>query len=575
MISQQDYAPTTTSLVRPPRRPRQAAPAGQPPAAGAQPYGGNGVLPQPPAQPMPYAVPTGVNMVNAKAPPAPTPIGGIPGAPPPAAAPPAPPPLPPGAPAGASAIDPNANLRGVQINPVNAADTNAARAGAVAATTAVQNRATPQVDFQTVGKRLDYRPVNTQAGFTKVDPNVALPGVNTQATFKGVDPNAAFRGVNTTVAGGPAVDPTASARLTGQQGMVDTEAAKLAGVDRLKLAQEQFGTYANATDPEYQATIRDATEAAAAHGGLGSGMLTTRYGTLAGDRANALTTERDRLFQTAQEGSIADQFAKVAALQGLSSQTAGEEAAARGEQRTERGYTTDLAGANVARTQAERDAELGASERNIGRTQAERDAALAAEQSNIARATTERDTGTALAERNVGRTQAERDAALAADERGIGRTQQERDAQAAIDQANLGLDVSERDKGVDVAGANADRTTTDDYRKVGAANDLFSSLSGQDAAARGEVRTERTNQQNEAQAAEDSAVRQTQLEEALKSGDFERALALAQYGDAGNPGPATIGVGAQQGEQSGQDLQGLLALLQQYGYNQAAKPKAA
>lgn len=261
------------------------------PSSGVQPFGGNGVLPQPPVQP---------------------------------------PPPPPGAPLGATTIDPNNNLQSVQVNPV------------------------------------------------------------------------------------------ASDRLKTQQGLVDENALKLAGVDRLKLAQDQFGTYANATDPAFQQSIRGATEAAASHGGLGSGMLTNQYGDLATTRARDLTNERDRLFQTAQEGSIADQFQKVGALQNLSGQTAAEEAAARGEVRGERGYQ---------------------------------------------------------------------------------------------------------------AGA--------------------------------------------AQNAEDSAVRRTQLEEALKSGDFERAMALAQYGDAGNPGGATLGVAGQQAGQNSADLQGLMELLKQYGYGQATKSKAA
>jgi hypothetical protein len=251
------YAPTTASLVRRPRfganptgPARPIVPQTAPAPGTTQPYGGNGVLPQPPA-----------------------------------------------APPGATAIDPNNNLQGVQINPVNAADTDAARAGVVAQTQAVTGRATPQVNFQTVGRRLN---------------------------FNGVNPNAQFNAVNPNVQAGAAVDPVASARLRGQQAQLDDSASKLAGVDRLKLAQEQFGTYANATDPDFQKSIRDATEAAGAHGGLGSGMLTNQYGDLATTRARDLQAERDRLFQSAQEGSIQDQFNKVQALQGLAGQQAGQ-----------------------------------------------------------------------------------------------------------------------------------------------------------------------------------------------------------------------------------------------------------
>src|ERR1700745_1647557 len=101
------YTPTSVSLVRQPRRRyAQQAGMGAPTTAPgvnpaeAQPYGGNGVLPQPPAQPNVYLQPSGVNMFAAR-PPRPTPVAGVP-APAPAAAPPA-------APPGATAIDPNTN----------------------------------------------------------------------------------------------------------------------------------------------------------------------------------------------------------------------------------------------------------------------------------------------------------------------------------------------------------------------------------------------------------------------------------------------------------------------------------
>jgi len=77
-------------------------------------------------------------------------------------------------------------------------------------------------------------------------------------------------------------------------------------LDRFKLAQEQYGTFADSTSPQYQAALRDAARAAAATGRLGSGMLRTSYGDLANTRARELTNQRDTLFQNALLGSVQD-----------------------------------------------------------------------------------------------------------------------------------------------------------------------------------------------------------------------------------------------------------------------------
>lgn len=93
-------------------------------------------------------------------------------------------------------------------------------------------------------------------------------------------------------------------------------------LDRFKLAQQQFGTYADATNPQFSAALRDATRAAAGAGRLGSGMLRTSYGDLANQRTQALTNERDKLFQDALLGSVNDaqtQFEDLLKSQGQQS----------------------------------------------------------------------------------------------------------------------------------------------------------------------------------------------------------------------------------------------------------------
>ena len=76
--------------------------------------------------------------------------------------------------------------------------------------------------------------------------------------------------------------------------------------DRFKLAQERFATFANSTEPAYQAALRDANRMGAAQGRLGSGDLRTSFGDLALNRSRDLMNSRDNLFQNALEGTIGD-----------------------------------------------------------------------------------------------------------------------------------------------------------------------------------------------------------------------------------------------------------------------------
>lgn len=76
--------------------------------------------------------------------------------------------------------------------------------------------------------------------------------------------------------------------------------------DRFKLAQDRFATFANSTEPAYQAALRDANRMGAAQGRIGSGDLRTSFGDLALNRSRDLTNSRDSLFQNALEGTIGD-----------------------------------------------------------------------------------------------------------------------------------------------------------------------------------------------------------------------------------------------------------------------------
>src|SRR5262245_13708166 len=125
-------------------------------------------------------------------------------------------------------------------------------------------------------------------------------------------------GGTTTTPGAGAGNPGTASAVTGSglaPGMTPIDHAKDlrnvqitpgAMLDRFALANQQFDTFANATSPQYQAALRDATRSAAGAGRLGSGMLRTSYGDLANQRNQQLDTQRENLFQNALLGSVND-----------------------------------------------------------------------------------------------------------------------------------------------------------------------------------------------------------------------------------------------------------------------------
>lgn len=81
--------------------------------------------------------------------------------------------------------------------------------------------------------------------------------------------------------------------------------------DRQALARQSFSDFTNATDPAYQAALRSATQASAAAGGLGSGMLRTSYGNLENNRAQQLDTAKNQFLTAADQGSIDDAWKAI------------------------------------------------------------------------------------------------------------------------------------------------------------------------------------------------------------------------------------------------------------------------
>lgn len=85
--------------------------------------------------------------------------------------------------------------------------------------------------------------------------------------------------------------------------------------DRFRLAQDQWSNFERATNPQYQATLRDTLRAGAAAGGLGSGQLRTSLGNAQNNRELQLDTQRNDLLNNALGGSIDDAYRNVGIAQ--------------------------------------------------------------------------------------------------------------------------------------------------------------------------------------------------------------------------------------------------------------------
>lgn len=86
-----------------------------------------------------------------------------------------------------------------------------------------------------------------------------------------------------------------------------------------------FNTFAQQTDPAYQAAMRQATAQAAANGGIGSGALSTTYGNLANQRNLQLEGMQQTAQQQALTGQAQYQLQQLGALQGVNSQQFGQD----------------------------------------------------------------------------------------------------------------------------------------------------------------------------------------------------------------------------------------------------------
>ena len=98
--------------------------------------------------------------------------------------------------------------------------------------------------------------------------------------------------------------------------------------DRFKIAQDQWQNFVNATDPQYQAALRDAQSRAFGAGRGVSGALRTSLGDLANQRALALDTQKNSFLNNALSGSIEDAYRNLGIAQQQQAFQAGQQGTA-------------------------------------------------------------------------------------------------------------------------------------------------------------------------------------------------------------------------------------------------------
>jgi hypothetical protein len=163
------------------------------------------------------------------------------------------------------------------------------------------------------------------------------------------------------------IDPAASPRLLGAQGLTDSAVSQaLTGPDRFAIAKDKYDTFAANADSNFSRKVKDATNAAAAHGQIGSGMLTNEYGDLTERYKLDDNTTRANFLDDALTGTIGDRLSNANLARSNENSIYGQEANARNEVRGERGYQQSLAEQAIAQRIAQNQMEQGQQQQNFG-----------------------------------------------------------------------------------------------------------------------------------------------------------------------------------------------------------------
>ncbi len=87
------------------------------------------------------------------------------------------------------------------------------------------------------------------------------------------------------------------------------------GVDRFKIAQDEYNAAKAASEPGYQADLTLADRMAAGAGTIGSGQLNTSLGNIANTRQSTLAKQQSDFLNQALTGTIADQYQNIGIAQ--------------------------------------------------------------------------------------------------------------------------------------------------------------------------------------------------------------------------------------------------------------------
>ncbi len=311
-----------------------------------------------------------------------------------------------------------------------------------------------------------------------------------QGAIAGTDVSGAQAGIERAQANiaGSALD-TGASDIT--RDLALSQVQGLEGPNRQELAQRSFDLIGEQADRDFELNARDVGRKSATLGRIGSGVVTTELGTLAGDRERFLANSRERLGIETAGGQLDDQLKQLGATLGAGESFEGQA--------------------------------LGRS--GLGLTQASAESGLAAQREQIGRASRSEEVG----------------------ERGFSSGQDALNAELALERSRGLRGVSGDTFGQGAAGRGEQRgergAEFDQSRsQLSDLSALESQQFNEGAAERGEFRGEREFQDRLARGATDDAIRQIQLEDQIQNSGFNRENArLGQIGNAGFQGVGTSG----------------------------------
>ena len=469
---------------------------------------------------------------------------------------------------------PGNDLRGTSILPQNSPRTNTAAGQADTAFGAVANFDLPQwnsVGAYTSRNSMDgIQPLSTSpvAGPNFTGARGAVAGALPRATqFT----DAAAGALNSV--GGVSFDGSAAENTWQQaQGAVPTgdvfqgdtgqaRAMTLARLsqqqapDRQRLALENMDLMEERSRPGFEVAQRQIGQKAAALGRVGSGVTTTELGDLGLQRERELALARRQLSADAAGQALADQLDFTNSANSVFQNFAGADSEGERIKLARAGLLKDIGDSRLGAARASTDAQQANAD--VGLRRASQFGQLGNDTFNrgMDMGRFERD----MANDTVGVNERNENRRLDVGRDNIRLAQDQVNFREDADRFGYGTQVTERDRGWSAARDRGnflqDRASTLGGRET--------SLRGQDAADRAELRGERTFQDGMANRAQDNRIKMQEFAQWLESQGFNNAQGLFGAGQGGNVGGAfnNQAQGFQSQAQSGYDTAGQLGAL--------------